>query len=590
MARKSKILVWLAALAVVAGVLFYLFDTYADQILTGIADRYLKKELEKKDSLSVSYSNLNYSLATGKVKLKNISVSYPPKGVEGSCKSLELGPLKPLRVWREEKVDLDYIRINSPRLTFILKHKKNEPDTCRKDSVAVPETGEGGIVKYIKSIGVKRVTIDNATVSLRRKGSRMSLSAGDLDLSLFDIGYGLEDRKLTYCDSLYVFSASKFSYTSKDSLYRLDVDSIRTENAGGVLIKGLHGRNTTHKNHLAEAKGKVPVTWSDLKVKSLHTSSVNIFRTVLQKSISIDSVFIDGDRMTTYRDVRFPPKKAYPMPQESIMKIPLPLHVGKVDMRVTYYNLEVKRPEGSAGTLNLHDMGLKISNLSNKPEHTNSFHLTPRLGKGRGEITLHVKNDRHCSFSFNGSVSDVSLSDFGGLIGPLFGVSATGDVQSIKTSFSGNSISASGDFCMLYDGLKLEIDQQKTPIEFLSKHGKLIESLEGGLIHRQNPRKLKKEAFTCQVNANRDPMKNFGAYIVSTVLNGVEQTVLDKMAYKLAQKKQGKNKKENIFQRIKEKKEELKEERKEHKEERKERREERREERKERKELKQNNR
>ena len=570
MARKPKILVWLAALALFAAVLFFAFDKYADQALTGIADHYLKKELAKADSLSLSYSHLDYSLATGRIKVKNISFSYPAKNIDGFCKSLELGSLKPLRVYREKQIDLDFVRINAPRLFVNLKEKNKD-----KDSAAVLEAGESAIVKYIKSISVKRIDVNDGSLSLKGKGNKTSLAAGDLDLSFFDVDYGLENKKLTYCDSLYRLSASKIAYVSKDSLYRLDVDSLQTKDAGGVFLKGIHGRNTTHKTHLAAAKGKVPVTWSDLKAKSLRTSSVNIFRTVLHKSISVDSVFIEGDKMTTYRDARYSPKKSFPMPQESILKIPLPLHIGTFDLRVTYYNLEVRRPEGSAGTLSLHDMGLKISNLSNAPEHTNIFCLTPRLGKGRGEITLHLKNDSQCSFYFNGSASNVSVSDFGGLIGPLFGVSATGSIHSLKTSFSGNKHSAKGDFCLLYDNLDLEIDAEKTPISFLSKHGKLLDFLEGGLIHRQNPRKLKKETYTCTVNANRDPMKNFGNYLLTVVLDGVEQTVLDKMAYKLAKKT--KDKKENVIQRIKDKKENIKDRIEQKREKRQEKREERRE-------------
>ncbi|MBR4802561.1 MAG: hypothetical protein IK041_07090 [Bacteroidales bacterium] len=542
MGRKSKILVWLAVIVGVVAVLGLLCHRYADRALTGIAEHYLKKELAKTDSLKLGYSNLSFRLATGKLKVKNVVFSYLPMNIEGSCKSVELGPLKPLRVWKEEKVDLDYIRINSPRIAFILQTKKSEPDTGRKD--AVPVTDGGGIVKIIKNIGVRRVSVDNGSVSMKRTGSKMSLSAEDLDLSLFEIGYNLEDRKLRYCDSLYSLSASGFSYISKDSLYRLDVDSLKTENAGGLFLKGVHGRNTTGKKHYAVAKGKVPVTWSDLRARALHTSSINLVRTVLQKSISIDSLSIEADKLNTYRDSRFSPKKAFPMPQESIQKIPLPLHIGTVDMRVTYFDMEVKRPEGSAGLLTLHDMGLKISNLSNQAENTAIFHLTPRLGKGRGEITIHLKNDRHSSFSIKASAHNINLSDLGSLTGPLFGVSAKGEIQSIRTAFKGNSASAGGDFCMLYDNLDLKIDSKKTPIEFLEKHGKLIDFLEGGLIHRQNPRKHKNEPFTCKVGAKRDPMKNFGSYMVSTVLDGVEQTVMDKLAYKLSQKKKAKGKKE----------------------------------------------
>ncbi|MBR5073922.1 MAG: hypothetical protein IKX26_01685 [Bacteroidales bacterium] len=546
MGVKSKIVVWLSALAGVAALLFYVIDNNADTILSGIADRVIRKHFNDSSSVRLNYSGIDINLASRKVEVKDVRFGYPQKGISCSVKSIEAGPVKLWRIWKDKQANLDYLTINNPEITVNLQPA---------DTLAV-SNAKAGMVNYLKNVGVKKVSVNDGCVSLRRKDDKLNLSARDIDLSVFDISYCLEDRKLTYCDSLYEISASGFAYVSADSLYRLDVDSLGTRNSEGVVIKGLHGRNTVHKTRLAAAKGKVPVTWSDFSARKLHTSPVNIVRTVLQKSILIDSVFIEGDKLTSHRDARYLPKKTFPMPQESILKIPIPVHIGTIDIRLTYYNMEIKRPEGSAGLLSLHDMGLKVSNFSNEPDHTVVFHITPRMGKGgHGSATLHMKNDSNSSFTFSGSVKNVNISDFGSLLTPLFGASASGNIQSLQTSFSGNRFSTKGDFCLLYDNLKLEVDPEKTPIAFLAKHGKAVGLLEGGLIHRQNPRKLKKEPFKCTVEATRDPMKNYGAYIVSTLLNGVEQTVLNSLAYKEAQKMKNrkKNKKENVVQRIKQK-------------------------------------
>ena len=570
MGVKSKILVWLAAVAGVAALLFYVIDNNADTILSGIADHLIRKHFNDSSSVSLKYSVIDINLASRKLEVKDVRFSYPQKGISGSVKSIEAGPVKPWRIWKDKQAKLDYLTINNPEITVYLQPA---------DTVAVSDK-EGGIVKYIRNIGVKKVSVTDGSVLLSRTDSKLNLSARDIDLSVFDISYGLEDKKLTYCDSLYEISASRFAYVSADSLYRLDVDSLGTGNSEGVVIKGLHGRNTVHKTRLASAMGKVPVTWSDFSARKLHTSPVNIVRTILQKSILIDSVFIEGDKLTSYRDARYLPKKEFPMPQESILKIPIPVRIGTIDIRLTYYNMEIKRPQGSAGLLSLHDMGLKISNFSNEPDHTVVFHITPRMGKaGRGLATLHMKNDSNSSFTFSGSVNNVNISDFGSLLTPLFGVSASGNIQSLQTSFSGNRFSTKGDFCLLYDNLKLEVDQEKTPIAFLAKHGKAVDLLEGGLIHRQNPRKLKKEPFKCTIGVTRDPMKNYGAFMVSTLLNGVEQTVLNSLAYKEAQKMKNRKKdiRENVVQRIRDKKEGIKERIEQKREKRQEKREERRE-------------
>ena len=576
MGVKSKILVWLAALAGVAAVLFYIIDNNADTILSGIADRVIRKHFNDSSSVSLNYSGIDIKLASGKLEVKDVRFCYPQKGLSGSVKSIEAGTVKPWRIWKDKQAKLDYLTINNPEIKVHLQPAQE----AVKDSTKGVSDEEGGIVKYIRNVGIKKVSVNNGSVSLRREDNKLNLSAQNIDLSVFDISYGLEDKKLTYCDSLYEISASSFAYVSADSLYRLDVDSLGIRNSKGVSIKGLHGRNTVHKTHLAAAKGKVPVTWSDFSAKKLHTSPVNIVRAVLQKSILIDSVFIEGDKLTSYRDARYLPKKAFPMPQESILRIPIPVRIGTIDIRLTYYNMEIRRPQGSAGLLSLHDMGLKISDFSNEPDHTIVFHITPRMGKsGHGQATLHMKNDTNSSFTFSGSVKNVNISDFGSLLTPLFGASASGNIQSLQTSFSGNRFSTKGDFCLLYDNLKLEVDPEKTPIAFLAKHGKAVDLLEGGLIHRQNPRKLKKEPFKCSIGTTRDPMKNYGAYIVSTLLDGVEQTVLNSLAYKEAQKMKNRkiNIKENVVQRIKDKKEGIKDRIEQKREKRQEKREERRE-------------
>ena len=559
MARSSKILVWLAALAGVAAALFYVFDNYADTIITGAADRMIRKHFSDTSSISLDYSRMDFSLSSGKLEVRDVRFSYPQKGISASVKSLKAGPVKPWRIWKDGQADLDYIAINNPELSFHLQRADTVVQEAVKDSIVNLSDEKGGIVKYVRNVGVKKVSVNDASVILRKVDSKLDLSVKDIDLSVFDISYNLEDKKLAYYDSLYVLSASGIAYTSADSLYRLDVDNLETEYAGGVFLKGFHGRNTIHKTHLAAARGKVPVTWSDFSAKKLHTSPVNLVRTVLQKNIQIDSVIIEGDKLTSYRDARYQPKKAFPMPQESILRIPLPVRIGIIDIRLPYYNMEIRRPEGSAGLLSFHDMGLKIKDFSNEQDHTTVFHITPHMGKGHGEVTLHLKNDGNCSFTLSGSVKNVDIGDFGSLLKPLFGASATGNIQSLKTSFSGNKFSTKGDFCLLYDNLKMEVDIEKTPVAFLAKHGKAIGALEGGIIHRQNPRKFKKEPFSCTIGAKRDPMKNYGAYIVSTLLNGVEQTVLNALVYKEAQKLKGKNLKENVVQRIKDKKEGIKE-------------------------------
>ena len=548
--------VFLGCLALAVNVVLF----NADRLLTGYADHKLREALAKFGSFDMSYSRLDLNLAKGTVSLSD--VSFSKDSLKATVKKIETGHINLRQAWKTRQLLLDYIKADGVKVSFVQMPKTEGVirDTAQK-SAALNKLS--GMQKYLDTIGVERVIINGDDFSLRRTGSHLGLGVGNISLRLSDFGYGISSGKFSYCDSLYDLRVNNLAFISADGLYTLSADSLYTRNSGSIAISSLHGRSTVGKRELAARKGKIPVSWTDLRIKHLRTSAINLARMVISREISIDSIFVTGNQLTVFRDNRYAPKKAFKMLQESLTSISTPLHIGYVDLSMPYLTMEIQPQKGKTGALHLHDVSAVVRNISNAPENTLEAHIRPRLGKGRGDLHLSLKNDKNCSFNVKALINNVKGSDFETLLRPMFGVSVSADIKSLNSSVSANKHSAAGSFCMLYDNLKVTVEDPAILSKRFSNKVGLVNKLAGAAIHKQNPRKRQEEPFACQVSANRDPMKNFGAYLVSVLLDGMEKTCLRELTYKEAEKLKSKGneikeKKNAIFEKIKDTKEKVK--------------------------------
>ena len=526
----------------------------ADRILTSYADQKLNEFIAHSDSFNLSYSDLDLNLAKGTVRLKD--VSFSKDSISATVKTLEAGNINPREVWKTRQLMLDYISLNGVKLSALLGHKADTVKVKSLDSTHNQQPS--GIQKFIDTIGVSKVMLKGGELSFHRLGNHMRLGIGDINLNLYDIGYGISSGHFGYCDSLYDLSLSKISFTSGTGLYAMSLDSLSTRNSGKIAISNFKGENTVGKLQLTNKKGKVPVSWTEFKIKKLHTSKVNIVRSVNERKIEIDSVVVNGNQLTVFRDARHAAKTATKMPQEALTSISIPLHIKNVDVRMPYLKLENQPQKGSTGSIQLHDVAFSLNNVSNQEGNTLKARIRPHLGKGSGDIHLHLVNDKNSSFTLEANLKNVKGSDLESLLNPLFGVSVSADISKLTSNVNGNRNSASGSFCLQYTDLQIHMNKQSQ--KKIDKSD-LVNHFAGAAIHKQNPRKPGEPPYSCTVNVKRDPMKPVGNYLTSILFDGVKKTVLRDLTLKEVDKliSKGHKSKENLKEKIKEKTEKGKE-------------------------------
>lgn len=525
------------AAACIALIIFFLWR-YADSMVTKFADTKLQELSANSDSFKFSYSKLDISFVKGTIKLSD--VTFSKDSISASAKRVMCGGLHPLKAWRSRKLLLDYVRADGVKLRACLIEKAKS-DSLSVDSVS---SSRGGLQKYLDTIGISKAIINGEEISVKRLKDSLKIELGKINAKAFGLGYSVASSKISFCDSLYDLTLKGVAFTNSNGLYAINLDTLSTRNSGSVSIKNFHGRNTVAKKELSSRKGNVPVTWTNLKIKELHTSNVNLIRVIQEKKIEIDSVFITGDQVNTFRDSRHYPKVPFKMPQESLASISIPIHVGGVKLTMPYFKMEVMPMSGSGGVgaFNFHDVDATISNITNKVDSTIKVHMRPRLGKGKGDLHLNLTLDKNSTFTAKAVINNINGSDLETFLHPVFGVKMAVNISKLNTSLKGNKNSIGGSFCMQYTGLQVKIDKDKAPKKLEGKAG-LINTFSGAAIFKENPRENQSEPYTCTISVKRNPMKNYGSYMVSAMLDGVEKTVLRKLALKEVSKMSAKGKK-----------------------------------------------
>lgn len=504
---------------------------FADVWLTKLVDSKIHEKIDTLDSVHISYSDLDIRLGTGIVRLEDVVMETDLQGkplLSLSLDRVEIGHFRLLHILKKHELDLSYLEILNPDLQLTLTPKEKQ-----QHATSSPASDEGmeRLSRFVNNIGIRAVKVVSGKVRMTRQQSRLQLSANNINLTLNNLHFLPSTRELSYTDSLYHLSLDSLSLTTANGLYALNIDHLKTNNAREIIISHFHGRNTVNKTRLADLQGKIPATWTNMKIERLSTSPVNIIRAIKTKQISINTINIDASELALYRDVRYKPRQPYGMPQEAIRDIPLPVHIAKVNLNSKTFCVEVKREVGEAGTINMHDINATVNSFNNDNAGKFSANLKMRLGQGTGEASIQFVNDKQCTFSSDIRMNDMHGSDLEDFLHPMMGISLSSSIHSLSLSSKGNKTATESSFCMTYDTLNAHVYKEEAPIQSLQKNADLINLFAGIIINQHNPRQQGAQPFTCTTTTPRDEMKNFAEYLMSPLTDGIMHTVFPEFVY-----------------------------------------------------------
>ncbi len=482
--RKALIIIGIIIAVIV------LLAFMADGIVSNIAEKQFRKQMDKVLPGRYELGGLRVCLSAGTLTLTDFAIT--------TGDSMVLDKTKPGLALRVGKLSVRDLRI------FAFARKRELPD-----------------------IRLKIENLDFAQVQ-DKDNPDLHLILAALEAEAHDLGYNFQDSTFLYNDSIYSISLSGLHLLTPDSLTAIEVAELRTANAGPLAISGLRVYNTVDRRELALRKDSTPNTWADMMLGDILTSPVNIIRMALSQQVAIDSVHVHAPSGLVFRDSRFPPKQPYPMPQEVIRAIPVPIAIGNVDVRMDQLNIEIATTDINTGKLALADMRVEMKGVSNKPNAAIRCLIhEARIGKSSssGSFVMHL--NKNCTFETQVLVHNFRLANMDSLLCPLIGITASAEVEKLSAKIQGDKVSSSGEFCMCYHDFGVVVHKDvDVPYQFITNNAAFLESVANNLLPKANPNKLNTEPRAYKVEWKRDEMMPFPFYMFGPVIDGAVKTFL----------------------------------------------------------------
>lgn len=375
-------------------------------------------------------------------------------------------------------------------------------------------------ISFKKDLKIDLFEFEKSNFKLIEPGNRTLLSINDLNLTFNGVESN-QNNQFSYKNSK--LSASALKYHPKGN-YDLTVDSLS------------YDRQTLKFNQF-EMKPKISKTqfvrslkkqkdYYSIKAREISVQKPNINFSADHFSFRTPLVSLNSADAYIYRS-KIPPddtskKKMY---SQLLREMKFGLNISKLKIRNSklVYEEETATSDG-AGKLIFNNFSADISNLS-------GGYKKSKMPNVNAVITANFMNDsklkvnwsfnpmnRNENFNIKGSISNFDAARMTPFVKPYLHATADGNVKEVDFNFSGNDHSASGDFGIKYDNLKVTLYNPKTgkTRDILSKIGNL--ALKSNTSDEFYEVKIK------EVERKKD--KSFFNFLWLCVQQGLKQTVL----------------------------------------------------------------
>ncbi|MBQ7448559.1 MAG: hypothetical protein IJS73_02010 [Paludibacteraceae bacterium] len=519
------ILASLLGLVLIAGIIVIL---YGNTML----EKTIRKEISK---TPVTVEDINANLLLRSITLKGINYSQQiPDSITGDTNivNIRLGELSVHGInykKKQKNIHIGSVCLDSADIQAVAQ-LQNGLQKTDSQNISLPAIPQG----LVNEISVGELQLKNANTDLVIKNN--PYLAKNINLTLNDLRFNLRDTTFSYNDSVYAISLDKLLFTSPDGLFSLTTGLVETTDGGAIIMSDIKGGHTTAKNQLADKLGKIPTTWAQFDIKTVRTSPVNIFRMAQANAVNIDTVYVTGNSAHIYRDLQYDPKEPFPMPQDALMNMPLPLKIGRLIASMPKLQVELTMTGKTVGQLPINNLKATVSNITNEAKKTITASVNAGFGMEamlQAVFSMTLDKNKHFSLSLNGT--NAHGADLDEFMNPLFGVKVGCDIHQLKMTTKGDKLTSSGSFLMVYNNLKINIEKN-TPIEQISKYAGVINAVAPLVLFEKNPRFKNKDAMEFDVSWRNDVTKDFAFYMMGPMIDGMIQTVLPKNIVKTIKK------------------------------------------------------
>lgn len=333
------------------------------------------------------------------------------------------------------------------------------------------------------------------------------LSAGHVQIAMDRVEYAYDDRA-------FLLEADTLLLKSHPTTVSVEATRLLPQYPKHQFAQQSPG----HSDWMQVVSG--PITLSGLTFRS---GSV-------RPEVRADSLRVRDLTFDCYKNRKIPqPSREKALFFQSLQRLPVGLQIDKVylqNLNATYEELSPKGEE--PGLISFNDMEAEISGLTNLPSPGRSFYqLDARcrlMDTADLQATFRLPIDSLTDrFEVSGKLGRMPMQALNPVVGPLVGAEILqGTVHGMDFEIQGSATRSAVDLTLLYDGLEVEIIQDK--------HGKLREKVlatylvDHFLLRSGNPNRHGMHQGTGTFT--RDPYRSQFNYLWKSLWPGIKKTLI----------------------------------------------------------------
>ncbi len=464
--------------------------------------------------VQLSYHEMDVNVLDGTIGLKDITLDFYDRDSMLLNTSVRMDniSLEGLGYWDflfHKKIDVKQLLLKRPQVRYypyrLLPKKDAEPE---------------GVVKLLKGIAIGKLSVENGRLDLLQRGEdSIALSIKDVNFFVEDARTGPEliTKKLPVKYGNYELNADSL-YVNLGPFEKLNATTILW-NRAQARITGLqlHSKydKTTLSRHLTTERDHI-----DLKIPEMNLDSIRFGFEKDTFFITTGAGTIQKPVLEMYRDKLIADdktvKKLY---SRSIRQLPIHIDVPKfeiIDGKVVYSErvADVTDP----GKLYFEKLNATLLNIANTYPTGGKTEIKARTKfMGNADMTLDWSfdvNRTNDAFLAAGTVSNFNTTNINPFLESNLRAKASGTIDQLYFTVSGNEISSTGDMKMKYDDFRFQVLKKDGSgiNRFLTAVGNLFvnsgsDTDSDGFRHGD-------------IQTERDPTKSFFNYLWGNVRDG----------------------------------------------------------------------
>ncbi|HET8809096.1 MAG TPA: hypothetical protein VFM65_02395 [Flavobacteriaceae bacterium] len=502
--KPKKIALFLSIAAILAVVAVFFLNYLAERKITNFLDNEF-------DAGQLDYGAVETNVLFGNVEID--SIVFSQKGLEIDLKKLEVSGVHYLDFLWNDKLVVNKIYLNSPRIS-VRKHpkdstkKKNPQRALKKTILAKTIEIENGKAIFFKNEKDTLLSVENFSA----KVDSVSVTSNTLRQNI-----PFEHKKHTIKTESVFFDLNKY--------HEITVEKIEVSDKR-VLLENLLLRP---KYSRSEFRSVIPYEKDMFNLKIVSWKIEQPFFDFFAEKPVFKSplMFIEGADFKAYRDktVADDPrtKKMY---SEMLRELPFRIDIEKTRIRNAFIQYQERiEKDRQLGRVAFYKLNAEVLDLTNLNLDSENFPTTKLSIDTRFMNTSDLHVDWHMDvssdrdyFTISGEAKHIPPEAMNPFFVPAMHVKAKGGIDAVYFNFSGDYIDALGDMKMNYSDFSVEVLKKKG-----EEKNKFL-SVIANIFVKANPKNgtVSKE----DIHVVRDATKSFWNYFWSCIEKGLLKLVL----------------------------------------------------------------